>query len=59
MTKVLVISDTHSNYSLMKEIVDKYKEKGYIVIHAGDYDNMNLIPIDSGKEPIKERFDRD
>jgi predicted phosphodiesterase len=59
MTKVLIISDTHSNFSLMREIVDKYKKKGYIVVHAGDYDNMNLKPLDEGQNPISSRFDRE
>lgn len=43
----------------MREIVDKYKKKGYIVVHAGDYDNMNLKPLDEGQNPISSRFDRE
>jgi len=40
MTKVLVISDTHGEFELIQKVIEKVKAD--VIIHAGDYDNVNL-----------------
>jgi predicted phosphodiesterase len=53
MVKVLVLSDTHGKVELMHSIIEQ--EKPDVVIHSGDYDNVDL----NDKSMQLHKIDRD
>jgi len=57
MKKVLIVSDSHGKNDNLFETIKK--EKADVVIHAGDYDDFNLKPMDEGKPPVFKKFERD
>jgi len=40
MTKVLIIGDTHGDFKIIEEIISDVKPN--VIVHTGDYDNVNL-----------------